>query len=70
MILGVTLRLLDEVKNGRYDIYISDVVISEIMAAPEEKAGQLMSVVNDIKASELEFDEECRELAGHYIEAG
>lgn len=67
---GVTLKLLEEVKNGRYDVYISEVVITEIMAAPEEKAGQLISVVNDIKASELEFDEECRELAIHYIEAG
>lgn len=66
----VTLKLLEEVKKGRYDIYISDVVITEIMAAPEEKGGQLISVVNDIGASELEFDEECRELAEKYIEAG
>lgn len=66
----VTLKLLEEVKSGRYDVYISDVVITEIMAAPEEKARQLISVVSDIGASELEFDEECRELAAHYIEAG
>jgi len=38
----VTLRLLDEVRKGKYEAYISEVVIREVNRAKEEKAKKLM----------------------------
>lgn len=43
----VTLRLLDEVRKGRYEVYISDVVIREILDADEEKAKKLVKLINE-----------------------
>jgi len=37
----VTLRLLDEVRKGKYEAYISEVVIREVNRASEEKAKKL-----------------------------
>jgi len=66
----VTLELLEAVRKGLYEVYLSDVVLREIAEAPEEKARRLMSLINDLQPIELEFDEECRELAMEYIRRG
>jgi len=66
----VTLALIAAVMKGKYDIYVSDVVLQEIAAAPEEKARKLMALVNESRPMELAFDEECRELAAEYIKRG
>lgn len=67
---AVTLALIETVRNGKYDACLSDVVLREIGAASEEKARRLMALVNEMQPVELEFDEECRELAAEYIKRG
>jgi len=37
----ITLKLLDEAQSGKYEIFISEVVIREINRAPQEKAVEL-----------------------------
>ncbi|GBD98013.1 hypothetical protein BMS3Abin07_00020 [bacterium BMS3Abin07] len=66
----VTLRLIAEIKKGKYEVYISDVVLREIKEAGKKKVNQLMGLINDLQPFELEFDKECYELASEYIKMG
>ncbi len=66
----VTLRLIAEIKKGKYEVYISVVVLREIKEAGKKKANQLMGLINDLQPFELEFDKECYELASEYIKRG
>lgn len=66
----VTLKLLEEVRKGKYEIYISDVVIREILEASVEKAEILTELINEIRPLELTFNEECELLAREYIGKG
>ena len=66
----VTLRLLDEVRKGKYEVYISEVVIREINRASKEKAKKLIELINEIVSEELPIDDEVLELARRYITEG
>ena len=66
----VTLKLLDEVRKGKYEVYISEVVIREINRASKEKAKKLIELINEIVSEELPIDDEVIELAGRYITEG
>jgi predicted nucleic acid-binding protein len=68
--MSVTLKLIEEVKAGKYDVYISQIVLREIGEALEKKAGKLINLINDIQPLELEFNAECYELASEYIKRG
>ncbi len=63
----ITLKLIEDVKTNKYDVYISAVVLREIREAQQEKAEKLMSLINDVQPFELEFDSECYALAYEYI---
>lgn len=63
----ITLKLIEDVKTSKYDVYISTVVLREIREAQQEKAEKLMSLINNVQPFELEFDSECYELAYEYI---
>ena len=63
----ITLKLIDDVKTNKYDVYISVVVLREIREAQREKARKLMNLINDIHPFGLEFDSECYELAYEYV---
>lgn len=66
----VTLRLLDEVKRGKHEVFISEVVIREINRAPHEKAIRLRDLVNELNPEELSVDKNSQALAKRYIEQG
>lgn len=66
----VTLKLFEEVKNNKYDVYISTVVLREIHEAQREKGEKLINLIKDVQPFELEFDTECYELAYEYIKRG
>ena len=66
----VTLRLISEIKEDKYEVYISGVVLREIKEAQEKKESQLMGLIKDLQPFELEFDKECYELASEYIKRG
>ncbi len=55
----VTLRLIAEIKKGKYEVYISSVVLREIKEAGKKKTNQLMGLINDLQPFELDFDKEC-----------
>ena len=64
-----TLRLLAEL--GRYDVYISDVVLGEILETQdEEKRQQLLDLIKQHRPQELHFDEQARILAEKYLQEG
>ena len=66
----VTLKLFKEIKSGKYNVFISDVVIREINNAPEEIAVKLRNLINDIEPEELQVDENVQALADRYIKEG
>lgn len=66
----VTLRLFNEVRKGKYEVYISEVVIREVNRASKEKAENLIGLINEIVIEELPIDEEAHELAKRYIAEG
>ena len=66
----ITLKLIEEVKTGKYEVYISTVVLREIYEAQQKKAKKLIELLNDLQPFELEFDKECYELAAEYVKRG
>ena len=66
----VTLKLLDEVRRGRYEVYISEVVVREVNRASREKAKSLIELIDEIVVEELSVDEDVLELAKRYIAEG
>lgn len=66
----VTLKLIAEVKSGKYEVYISEIVLREIYEAPSKKAEALMSLIAGINPVEIPFDEDCHQLAMEYVNRG
>lgn len=66
----ITLKLFEEVKTNKYDVYISTVVLREIHEAQRGKAEKLINLIKDVQPFDLEFDTECYELAYEYIKRG
>lgn len=67
---AITLKLIEEIKTGKYEVFISTIVLREIREAPAEKAKELMGLLNALQPFELEFDSECYELAAEYVKRG
>lgn len=51
-----TLALWQEIKNGKYDVYLSNVTIGEIMECPEPKRGLLKEYISQIDYTLVDFD--------------
>jgi len=66
----ITLKLLDEVRGGKYEVFISEVVIGEINRAPQTKAVKLRDCIKKINPEELTLDDNAQALAEEYIEKG
>jgi predicted nucleic acid-binding protein len=64
-----TERFFEEIKGGKYEIYVSELVIAEIDQAREEKRGRLRKLVDEYQPIELETDESVEELSEKYIAA-
>lgn len=64
-----TLKLLDAVRAGGYEVYISEIVVREINAANKEKAAMMMGLINDLEPERLEINKEIEILAEEYIKA-
>lgn len=67
---GITLKLFQEVKVNKYDVYISTVVLREIREAQQDKAKKLIGLINEVQPYELVFDSDSYELAYEYIKRG
>lgn len=65
-----TLKLFNEVKNGKYEVFISQVVVREINRAPQEKAVRLRDQIKKVDPVELIIDGNVQVLAREYIDRG
>jgi predicted nucleic acid-binding protein len=66
----ITLLFFERVKQGDYEIFISDAVISEISKARREKELLLLSLIKDHRPGRLLISEQFVDLAHKYISEG
>lgn len=63
-----TLKLWEEIKQGKYDVYISDVTLDEIMKCHEPKRTLLLQRLNDIEYTLLNVNSEIYDVAQKFID--
>jgi len=66
----ITLRLFNEVKSGKYEVFISEVVLREISRAPQQKVVELRDCIKKINPEQLILDDNVLALAREYMEKG
>ena len=66
----VTLQLLEQIKQGRFEAGISEVVLREISRAPQKKMRDLMEVLKKVPLTNLVISEDVERLADKYVEEG
>ena len=66
----VTRTFFNKIKEGEYEIFISDVVIEEIGKATANKRRLLLEIIAKYSPNKLPVDEEVVELAQKYISDG
>ena len=69
-LMADTHRLWDQIKDGIYDVILSDVTIAEIDACHEEKREILFDYLSEIDYTLIEVDERTIEIAGRFIDLG
>lgn len=67
---AATLRFLDEAREDRYELFVSDVVLDEFARASEEMGRLLRELVSELSPTYLDFDEDAFSLSRKYIEHG
>ncbi|MBI5195287.1 MAG: type II toxin-antitoxin system VapC family toxin [Nitrospirae bacterium] len=67
---NITLTFFDKIKQGEYDIFISDVVIEEIGRAGENKKQLLLEKISTLSPVRLVVNEQIVGLAQKYISEG
>lgn len=66
----ITLTFFDKIKQGEYEIFVSDIVIEEIGRAKDSKKQLLLSIIKEYSPNRLIINEEVAELAQRYITEG
>jgi predicted nucleic acid-binding protein len=64
----VTRQFFEQVRQGHYDIHLSNIVFREIARAPEEKQSKLLELIATYQPKELEVTEEVLSLATCYLQ--
>ena len=65
-----TLEFFDLAKEEICELFISDIVLSEISRASDELITKLMGLIQDIRPAQLELDQETDNLAQHFLNLG
>ena len=60
----------EELKNGLYEIYISEIVFEELLANEKSKQSLLLEYLTKLEYNLIEIDEEVRNYAAKLIEIG
>jgi len=68
--MEATKKLFNEIKLGRFEPYVSAVVIQEIENASEQKKFQLMSLFEKFEINVIPAEDEMGDLADVYIREG
>lgn len=63
----ITIAFFDKIKDGEYEIFISDIVIEEIGKADENKKRLLLEKISKVAPTRLTVNEQIVELAKKYI---
>lgn len=64
----ITRDFFKEIKEGKFKVFISDVVIDEINKAPEPKKSRLSDLVDEFSLEVLPLTSEAENLADRYVE--
>ncbi|OGF50219.1 MAG: hypothetical protein A2231_01885 [Candidatus Firestonebacteria bacterium RIFOXYA2_FULL_40_8] len=62
-----TIEFFNEAKKRKYDLFISALVLSEILDAPEPRKSDLLNLLNGVEVVNLEITAEVRGLANKYL---
>lgn len=62
--------LEEEVRRGKHEAYISEIVLIELSRAREPKLSRIQEVLRAIPLSELVFDERAKMLSDKYLREG
>lgn len=65
-----TVRFFEEIQSGDYELFVSEMVMTEIRRAPETTKNKLLAKISEFEPEELEVTPEIRRLAAKYAEAG
>jgi len=65
-----SLRLWENLKEGIYDVYISDITISEINDCPEPKRSFMLNELKKISLTVIEAETKVEDLAQEFIQLG
>ena len=65
--MEITLKFFDELKVGKYEGYISPLVLAEIADADEDKQDKLLNLIKKHNPVELEETDEILNLADKYM---
>lgn len=65
-----TLDFFDLARKGEYELFLSEVVLAELLRAPDELAKKLYGLVGEMKPANLELDEEADRLAQKFLQFG
>lgn len=66
----ITISFFEKVKQGEYEIFISDAVIEEIGSADDEKRQLLLNLIKEYEPKRLVINKEVVNLAQRYISEG
>lgn len=66
----ITLSFFDKIRQGEYEIFISDIVVEEIGRADAGKKRLLLNIIAEYSPTKLIISEEIAGLAQHYISEG
>jgi predicted nucleic acid-binding protein len=65
-----TLKLFEEIRGGKYEVYLSELAVAEIDQAKEGKRASLKMLIDEFQPIELEMDASVEELSEKYTSAG
>lgn len=68
--MAETRQLWEQIKAGKYDVVISNVVIGEINRCKEPKRDILMAYLKEIEYEAAEIDDRIVEIAGRFVDLG
>ena len=67
---AATMEFFDRAAQGKYELFVSEIVLAEISRAPEELGTKLQGLLRKTGPVLLEFDQESDELAQQFLGLG
>lgn len=68
--MALTHQVWEKIKSGKYDVYISDVVLRELNDCKEEKRNKLLDYLKEIQFQTVEITDKTMKLAEKFIDFG